>query len=202
MGGAGQSGRDPPRDRRGASAREPGRPPGNVRRLPLRWQHVHPSTRGEGPAFVETVLQQLQGYAMPARLWESEVLPRRVEGYRPAWLDEVLNRGSWLLAGRVGRESSDERKPATVSRASPSSSGISRVRPKAASELGDLSADEARVLETAGSGGAVSRPTWRGSRASSRSRVRRALAGLMARGLVTNDRFDPVAPAQSPPSWP
>src|SRR6185437_2906162 len=62
----------------------------------LRWQHVHPSTRGEGPAFVEAVLEQLQGLAMPAALWESEVLPRRVAGYRPAWLDDFVGRGSWL----------------------------------------------------------------------------------------------------------
>ena len=32
----------------------------------LRRQHVHPATRGEGPAFVEAVLEQLQGFAAPA----------------------------------------------------------------------------------------------------------------------------------------
>ncbi len=112
----------------------------------LRWQHVHPSTRGEGPAFVETVLQQLQGYAMPARLWESEVFPRHVEGYRPAWLDEVLNRGSWLWRSARGLESSDERKPVD---GEPRVAFFLRDFPgqtEGTRELGDLSDDEARVL--------------------------------------------------------
>ena len=58
-----------------------------------RRQHVHPETRLEGPAAVDLVLEQLQGFAAPAELWESELLPRRVRDYRPAWLDEVLADG-------------------------------------------------------------------------------------------------------------
>ncbi len=65
----------------------------------LRRQHVHPATRGEGPAFVEVVLEQLQGFAAPAAVWEKEILPRRVKGYRPAWLDDVLGQGDWLWRG-------------------------------------------------------------------------------------------------------
>ncbi len=175
----------------------------------LRWQHVHPSTRGEGPAFVETVLQQLQGYAMPARLWESEVLPRRVEGYRPAWLDEVLNRGTWLwrVEGGVGKpgpgaESSDERKPATIE---PRVAFFLRDFPgqiEGAHELGDLSSDEARVLELLERGGASFAADLTRVSGLEPSRVRRALSGLMLRGLVTNDRFDPVRPARIPRFWP
>ena len=56
----------------------------------LRRQHVHPATVGEGAAFVQVVLEQLQGFATPAASWEREILPRRVKGYRPAWLDDVL----------------------------------------------------------------------------------------------------------------
>ena len=33
----------------------------------LRWQHVHPSTRGDGPSFVEVVLDQLQGSPLRPR---------------------------------------------------------------------------------------------------------------------------------------
>ena len=71
----------------------------------LRRQHVHPATRREGPSAVEAVLEQLQGYAAPASLWESELLPRRIKDYRPAWLDEVLARGTWFWrAEGAGRE--------------------------------------------------------------------------------------------------
>ncbi len=71
----------------------------------LRRQHVHPATRVRGAGAVEAVLEQLQGYAAPALLWESELLPRRIKDYRPAWLDEVLARGTWFWrAEGAGRE--------------------------------------------------------------------------------------------------
>ena len=60
----------------------------------LRRQHIHPATSGEGPAFVEFVLEKLHAFSAPAAVWESEILPRRVKGYRHAWLDDVLGRGS------------------------------------------------------------------------------------------------------------
>ena len=56
----------------------------------VRRQHLHPATQLEGPGGVEQVLEQLQGYRGPAAFWESEILPRRVRRYRPAWLDELL----------------------------------------------------------------------------------------------------------------
>ena len=65
----------------------------------LRRQYVHPATRGEGPAFVELVLEKLQAFSAPAAVWENEILPRRVKGYRHAWLDEVLGQGAWLWRG-------------------------------------------------------------------------------------------------------
>ncbi len=69
----------------------------------LRWQHVHPSTRGDGPAFVEVVLDQLQGFAATAADWESEILPS--DGSRttvPVWLDDVLGRAAWLWRAEKG----------------------------------------------------------------------------------------------------
>ena len=54
---------------------------------------------GRGPAFVELVLEKLQAFSAPAAVWENEILPRRVKGYRHAWLDEVLGQGAWLWRG-------------------------------------------------------------------------------------------------------
>ena len=68
----------------------------------LHWQHVHPSTRGDGPAFVEVVLDQLQGFAATATDWEGEVLPSRIKDYRPGWLDDVLGRAAWLWRAEKG----------------------------------------------------------------------------------------------------
>jgi ATP-dependent Lhr-like helicase len=43
----------------------------------------------------------LQGLALPVPLWESDVLPRRVPGYQPAWLDQLCASGevAWVGAG-------------------------------------------------------------------------------------------------------
>jgi ATP-dependent Lhr-like helicase len=167
----------------------------------LRWQHVHPSTRGEGPGTLEAVLQQLQGYALPARLWEGEVLPRRVAGYRPAWLDEVLNGGNWLwrVEGGVTRPapdlgSSDERKPVD---GEPRVAFFLRDFPgqtEGANEPGNLAQDEALVLALLDREGARFVADLARISGLEPTRIRRALSGLLARSLVTNDRFDPVRP--------
>ena len=64
-------------------------------RFLLDWQHVAPDTRMEGPQALETLIEQLEGFEAPAGAWESEILPTRLAGYAPAWLDERC------LAGRV-----------------------------------------------------------------------------------------------------
>ena len=62
----------------------------------IRRQHLHPATRLEGTAGLEKVLELLQGFAAAPAFWESELLPRRVRGYRSGWLDDLLAAGSWL----------------------------------------------------------------------------------------------------------
>jgi ATP-dependent Lhr-like helicase len=52
-------------------------------------------------ATLREALVPLQGVALPVALWESEVLPRRVPGYQPAWLDALTASGEvvWVGAG-------------------------------------------------------------------------------------------------------
>jgi ATP-dependent Lhr-like helicase len=57
------------------------------------WQHVDESRHVEGPAGVLDVVRQLAGFEIPASRWESSVLPMRVRGYRPEWLDELTLTG-------------------------------------------------------------------------------------------------------------
>jgi ATP-dependent Lhr-like helicase len=64
-------------------------------RFLLAWQRVTPEARMEGPDAVETVVGQLEGFEVPAAAWESEILPARVVGYEPGWLDDHC------LAGRI-----------------------------------------------------------------------------------------------------
>ena len=65
-------------------------------RFLLRWQHVMPSERKEGPEALAAVIADLEGFEAPAAAWETELLPARVANYEFAWLDELC------LSGRVG----------------------------------------------------------------------------------------------------
>ena len=61
-----------------------------------------PSWHGIGRrASLREALVPLQGLALPVALWESDVLPRRVPGYRPEQLDALCGSGEvvWVGAG-------------------------------------------------------------------------------------------------------
>jgi ATP-dependent Lhr-like helicase len=62
----------------------------------LRWQHVAEGTHTNGERGLLEVLQQLQGFEIPANAWERDVLARRMMKYDPAWLDNLS------LTGAVG----------------------------------------------------------------------------------------------------
>jgi ATP-dependent Lhr-like helicase len=62
----------------------------------MRWQHVAPGTQVAGERGTLEVLQQLQGFEIPANAWERQVLARRIVDYDPAWLDQLC------LTGAVG----------------------------------------------------------------------------------------------------
>ncbi len=64
-------------------------------RFLLQWQHLLPDQRMEGPDAVAAIVSQLEGFEAAAGAWETEILPARVSGYEPAWLDDLC------LAGRV-----------------------------------------------------------------------------------------------------
>ncbi len=57
------------------------------------WQHVDEEHRLDGPAGVAEVVRQLAGFEVPAAAWEKTVLPMRVRGYRPDWLDRLTLSG-------------------------------------------------------------------------------------------------------------
>src|SRR5208282_3645326 len=47
----------------------------------LRWQHVAPGTQVAGERGTLEVVQQLQGFEIPANAWERQVLARRIADY-------------------------------------------------------------------------------------------------------------------------
>jgi ATP-dependent helicase Lhr and Lhr-like helicase len=62
-------------------------------RFLLDWQRVAPDERLEGPDAVAAVVSQLEGFEAAAASWETELLPARVTGYEPEWLDDLCRAG-------------------------------------------------------------------------------------------------------------
>ena len=82
----------------------------------LRWQGAHPSDRhGESVGLAEA-LTRLEGVPLPASLWEQTVLPVRVPGYQPRWLDEWTAGGSGVWVCQEGRPRLNRPRNATVAR--------------------------------------------------------------------------------------
>src|SRR3546814_9968679 len=53
------------------------------------WQGLVGSDKREGPAALELVLAQLEGFPVAASAWESEILPVRKHWYEAHWLDQL-----------------------------------------------------------------------------------------------------------------
>jgi len=72
----------------------------DFQRFLARWQHADESTKVEGPQGLLTVIQQLAGFEIPAAMWESKVLPRRMRLFRREWLDQLALTGE-IAWGRL-----------------------------------------------------------------------------------------------------
>ncbi len=72
---------------------EPVTPAGFMRWL-ARWQHVAPGSQVSGERGTLEVLQQLQGFEIPANAWERQILSRRIADYDPKWLDQLCMTGA------------------------------------------------------------------------------------------------------------
>jgi ATP-dependent Lhr-like helicase len=70
------------------------------------WQNVDAHrAAGAGPDRLREALVPLQGVALTPKVWEGDVLPRRLGAYSPTWLDELCTSGEvvWIGAGAIGR---------------------------------------------------------------------------------------------------
>ncbi|HWI22448.1 MAG TPA: DEAD/DEAH box helicase [Baekduia sp.] len=65
------------------------------------------SPAGAGVDRLREALVALQGVALPADVWERDVLPRRIGAYSPTWMDQLCASGEvvWVGAGALGRNS-------------------------------------------------------------------------------------------------
>jgi len=67
-------------------------------RFLLDWQGVTREPRPEGVEALAAVVEQLEGYEIPAAAWEADILPARLKEYDPNWLDSLCLSGRALWA--------------------------------------------------------------------------------------------------------
>ena len=65
--------------------------PQDYMRFLFHWQHV--STPVAGAESLHGLLEQLEGFTLPAVCWERDVLPARMQLYLPQYLDQLCNTG-------------------------------------------------------------------------------------------------------------
>jgi ATP-dependent Lhr-like helicase len=83
------------------------------------WQHVRPGSQLHGQPGLARVIADLQGFEAAAGAWERAILPARVVGYDPAWLDALCLSGgvSWgRLAARPAGGTPSRAAPIAVVR--------------------------------------------------------------------------------------
>jgi ATP-dependent Lhr-like helicase len=70
--------------------------PADFMRFLFSWQRV--TDRGEGIEALSDIIDQLEGFAIPAKLWEQSILPARLDTYMTSWLDTlcITGRINWL----------------------------------------------------------------------------------------------------------
>jgi ATP-dependent helicase Lhr and Lhr-like helicase len=165
-------------------------------RFLLSWQRVAPDTRMDGPDAVEILVRQLEGFEAPAGAWETEILPARLSGYEPTWLDDqcLSGRVAWArLRPRNQRPSGGERSAAPV-RSTPITLLTRRQAPlwaslSATADAVALSSRAQAVADWIQQYGASFFDELVEGTGLLRPQVEEALAELVASGLVNSDSF-------------
>ena len=176
------------------------------------WQHVAAGTQAEGRAGLLSVIEQLQGFEVAAGEWERHVLPSRVAGYDPHWLDELCLAGevAWgRLTPRPEPGSPDGEGPAGPTRVRRGSSTPSPATPLALVARQDLAwmlaavrADNSLIEPSTGASadilaalrarGACFRSELASASGRLGAEIDEGLWDLVARGIVTADAFSGV----------
>jgi ATP-dependent Lhr-like helicase len=159
------------------------------------WQGVSAAARMQGPDAMLAVLDQLEGTEIAAGAWEGDVLPARINGYEPTWLDEhcLAGRYVWARIGAPAREADGVRAVAPV-RSTPISL-LARRNLKYWSALAPdspepkLSSGAAAVAGVLGEHGASFFDELVDATRLLPVQVEEALAELVALGLANSDSF-------------
>jgi ATP-dependent Lhr-like helicase len=158
-------------------------------RFLLHWQHAAGDARLSGAEGLAAVIEQLDGFELPAGAWESDVLAARVQDYEPGFIDRLCLSGR-MAWGRI--------TPANGSAKAPLRSSPIALMPREHAALwrtaadpgaGELGSDAHAVYEALRTRGASFFHELAAATGLLRTQVERALGELAGAGLVTADSF-------------
>ena len=163
-------------------------------RFLFRWQRIDPEHRASGLEGLASVLEQLDGFEVPAKAWEPDVLAARCTEYDPALLDMLCLTGRVAWA-RLSAGGNPAARPASRPiRSTPVALPLRQhlgswltIAPTAeAPGLSSYAQDVLAVLSRRGASFFTDLTAGSGLLA---TQVEQALAELAAAGLVTSDSF-------------
>jgi ATP-dependent Lhr-like helicase len=175
----------------------------------LRYQHVHPDAKLRGPHGLRMLIEQFEGFEMPAGHWEKHFLPSRLANYDSAWLDAITWSGhaAWGRLRALGPAARREdgaapsssipngkgRPMKALTRSTPiavtQSDDLAWLLPQIDSTAPELGGSAAAAYEAFQKHGALF-PAQLGTLLNMMpSQVEDALGELAAAGLVTSDGF-------------
>ena len=173
-------------------------PPAQFMRFLFRWQRVAMEGRDdrrEGEAGLLAVLQELEGFAVPAGAWERDILPLRVKNYVPQDLDKLCAAGriAWY---RPVETSGSEIPPASGPIRSTPITLVEREalahwqkRYVSPDSTENLSSRAQKILESLQQHGASFFDDLVHDTGLLRSDIEQGLGELVSRGRVTSDSF-------------
>ncbi len=171
--------------------------PAEFMRFLFAWQHVAKPHRAAGPDGLRTVLAQLDGFELAAGAWERHVLAARVQGYEPSMLDMLcfsgeIGWGRLSIPGRTAAAAGPVRST-PVALFLREHEGYWRVlaasNERAPGNEDGADANAGRVLEVLKQRGASFVHEISAAAGLEATDVHRALAALVASGVVGSDGF-------------
>ena len=179
-------------------------PPSSLVSFLADWQRVTdlpdeapPLSPEEGVERLRQVLSAFSGLFLPVEVWERDVLPLRLPGYDPAWLDRLCAAGEFVWVGLADSGAGAAPAPGTLKAAFFPRSAVAGLLPllQESTDRPPLSAEARRIaalLKQKGASFLTDLQDGFHSAAPGGKTLQEALWELVAAGLVTNDTFAPL----------
>lgn len=170
--------------------------PEELLRFLLAWQHLLPNHRLRGRVGIESIITQLQGFEVPAIVWERRIFPSRLAHYDTKWLDDLCLSGE-ITWGRVrvgGARGANRILPLSLMLRE----DMQGLRSEDLSPQDDLSADARRALSSLAKHGALFFNELLRETRLLPSQLEASLWELVASGHVSGDGFGAIRSLTSP----